>query len=231
MQRDCRWEYVCLRRGGWNGVAGRKIERERNQMRLVRNTQAPSQWSAHYLSLTVSFSKPLCPNVPMRIISQRLFEYQPHSSYEIPKKMEYHPLRLQRNTYLLKRQSPSFNYLHPGGAWIVSIVLSLQLHAVFWKLSLPEPTWHLPLFGNAPRLQFLVPWRMFLHWIGGGVISVQMTQLCMGFIFSVCSVGSGEDGLPTITQWCLIKPFHCSHRRTKQKASKCKPPRDVSAPV
>lgn len=128
--------------------------------------------------------------------------------------------------YLLKHSSPCFDY--PVLRLHCHRHNSVLLHTMFWKpeLSLRKPTWHLPLSMLCDSIHsssedffiFFSPAELVV------VISVQMTQLCMGFIFSVCSVGSSKGRRLTTRKgtmnrqlWCLIEPLQCSQRSTKQR--------------
>lgn len=96
-------ENMSGKEAGWTGV-DRERERVRNQMRLVRDTQAHCRWSTHYLSPTVSFSKPLCANV----------HYQPLAS-------------LSSNTTLIMTTPPPPphpNTLLPEASWVSHIYLN-----------------------------------------------------------------------------------------------------------
>lgn len=126
-------------------------------------------------------------------------------------------LRPLRFTYLLQHFSPCFDY---PALWLNCHKHNLVLlHTMFWKpeLSHRKPTWHLPLSMLRDRIRSSSENFYFfsLNWLF--VISVQMTQLCMGFIFSVCSLGSSKGRWLTIRKhrmnwqcWCLIEPLQCS---------------------
>lgn len=137
MRWDCRCEYVCLRSGG---LEQGDREKDRWWEKPDETTQKCFQWSTHYLSLTESFSKPMCPNMAMCTISRCLFEDQPcPSNKPLPETFRNHTFTL--NTALL-----FFDYSVPWpNCHKHNLVL---LHTVFGKpeLSLLEPTWRLPLF-------------------------------------------------------------------------------------
>lgn len=153
----------------------------------------------------------------MCIISHCLFEYQPCSPNEKPSSKEIPSLRLLRFTYLtLLLWLPCPVNCHKHNA--------VLLHSMFWKpeLSLHMPTWHFPLSVLCDRIRISL--ENFFPTELVAVISVQMTQLCMGFIFSVCSVGSSEDRWRKIRKhtmnwqyWRLIEPLQCSQKSTQQK--------------
>lgn len=83
MQRDCRWEYVCLSRG-WGRVAERKIERERNQSQKYSGFLPDRQFQLQSYCVPMS-----CTLSATASLSQS----KPHPRNE--------SLRLLRVTYLL----------------------------------------------------------------------------------------------------------------------------------
>lgn len=163
---------------GWTGV---DRERVRNQMRLVRNTQAHCQWSTHYLSPTVPFPKPLCANVHY----QPLASLSSNTSFIMtpPPHNKFHPWGFLSVTYLLKHFSPpcfdcTVLRLH------CQEHNSALLRAVFPKLqlSLRKPTWHLPLS--------VLSDCTFFFWIGRCYFSPD--ESIMHGLYSQCSLSGFE---------------------------------------
>lgn len=162
----------------------------------------------------------------MRIISQCLFEYQPCSPNENPssKEIEYHPWGfwdslIYLNTFLLALITLSCD-------WIVTSIIQFCSTPCCKIQSYHSVSQHDISLCPCSVIAFTVPQRIFFTELVV-VISVQMTQLCMGFSFSVCSVGLSKGRRLTISKhtlnwqcWCLIGPLQWSQRSSVGRPEK-----------